>query len=324
MTMKIFLAGATGALGRQLVPQLLERGHDVTGMTSKEANLDVVARMGATPALADALDPEAVGRAVSEAEPEVIVHQLTALSDMKSLRNMDKTFATTNRLRTEGTDHLVSAGRAAGIKRFVAQSYAGWPYERTGSAVKSEEDPIDPHPAKGARESIGAIRHLERVTTAINEEGWATGTVLRYGGFYGPGTSFADANGHGEDGMQLKMIRKRMWPVIGDGEGMLSLIHVADAASATVKAIEGEHPGVYNIADDEPVVLSEWLPATAEIVGAPAPRRIPKWVGRVAAGELVVLMSTEGRGASNAKAKRELGWKLQFPSWRKGFAEGLA
>jgi nucleoside-diphosphate-sugar epimerase len=317
--MKVFVAGATGALGKQLIPQLTDAGHEVVGMTRSETKVDMIRALGADPVVADALDPVAVGRAVSEAEPDAIIHELTALTDLSSFRNIDKTFEMTNRLRTEGTDNLLSAGRAAGIEKFVIQSFAGWPFAKTGGPIKSEDAPLDTHPPKKMTETLDAIRYLEREVTAINDQGWATGTVLRYGGFYGPGTSLSSD----PESPQMKMIRKRQWPIVGDGNGITSFIHIADAAAATVKALDGDHPGIYNVTDDEPAPFSEWMPVAAHTVGAPPPRRIPKWLGRLAGGEVAVGMMTEMRGASNAKAKRELGWKPRYASWRQGFAEGL-
>ena len=311
--MKIFVAGATGALGKQLVPQLVEAGHEVTGMTRSERKAPLVEELGAKPAIADALDPEAVGRAVSEAEPDVIVHELTSLSGDIDLRHFERTFAATNRLRTEGTDNLLSAARAAGVRRFVAQSYAGWPFERSGGPVKTEEDPLDSDPPASVRETLAAIRYLERTVTGAS---WTEGVVLRYGAFYGPGTSL-QVDPPGE---QTEMIMKRKFPIVGNGGGIWSLIHIADAASATVAAVERGERGIYQVVDDEPTRVEEFLPGVAAAVGAKRPRRVPKWVGRLLAGEAATVMMTELRGASNAKAKRELGWRPRYPSWRQGIA----
>jgi 2-alkyl-3-oxoalkanoate reductase len=314
--MKIFVAGATGALGRQLVPQLVAHGHDVVGMTRSESKQDLVRSLGARPAVADALDPDSVAHAVAEAEPEVIVHQLTALAGALDMRKIDEFFAVTNRLRTEGTDHLLAAGRAVGARRFVAQSYAGWPFARTGGPVKSENDPLDPTPPEAMREALDAIRHVEDAVTGAN---WVEGIVLRYGGFYGPGTSVSS-----DPRAEItENVRKRKFPVVGTGDGLWSFVHIADAATATVAAIEHGAPGVYNVVDDEPAPVREWLPALAKVLGAKPPRRLPRWLGRLAAGEAGTVMMTEIRGASNAKAKRDLGWQLRYPSWRQGFAEGL-
>lgn len=312
--MKVFVAGATGAIGRRLVPQLVERGHEVTGMTRTPEKLAQVEEAGAKPALADALDPEAVAHVVAEADPDVVVHQLTAIPASMDMRHMDRTFAATNRLRTEATDVLLSAARAAGAKRFVAQSFGSWPYERTGGQIKSEDDPFDPDPPAGVRETAAAIRYLER---AVLGAGGLDGIVLRYGGFYGPGTSLSS------EGEIPEAVRKRRFPVVGKGTGVWSFIHIEDAASATVAAIERGEPGVYNITDDEPAPVAEWLPVLARELGGKPPRRVPRWLGRVMAGEVAVTMMTEIRGASNAKAKRELGWHPRFESWREGFARGL-
>lgn len=310
--MKVLVAGATGAIGRQLVPRLVANGHEVVGMTRSEAKADEVQALGAKPVVADALDPEQVAAVVAANEPEAIIHQLTALSGDLDLRNLDRTFVETNRLRIEGTDHLLSAARAAGVRRFLAQSFAGWPYARTGGPVKSEEAPLDADPPASARETIAAIRHLER---AVSEADWTEGIVLRYGGFYGPGTSAAPG------GEQFEAILKRRFPVVGGGDGVTSFIHVEDAADATVAALERGRPGFYNVVDDEPAPIHEWLPEIARRIGAKPPRRIPRWLGRLLAGEAAVVMMTELRGASNEKAKRELGWVPRHPSWRQGVTE---
>jgi nucleoside-diphosphate-sugar epimerase len=310
--MKILVAGATGALGLQLVPRLIAHGHEVVGMSRGGPRSEALRGLGATPVTADALDPDDVARVVAEAEPEVIVHQLTALSASLDLRHFDRAFAQTNRLRTEGTDHLLAAGRAVGVRRFVAQSYAGWPFARRGGPVKAEDDPLDPEPVGAMRQTLDAIRHLEEAVTGAD---WLDGVVLRYGGFYGPGTSL---DGAGSE--HVEMIRKRKFPVIGDGAGVWSFVHIEDAADATVAAVESARRGIYNIVDDEPAAVAEWLPAAAAALGAKAPRRVPRWLGRLLAGEAATIMMTEVRGASNAKAKRELGWRPSHPSWREGFA----
>jgi len=307
--MKIFVAGAAGAIGRQLVPQLVRAGHEVAGMTRSESKDKALRELGATPVIADALNPDQIAQAVANAAPEVIVHELTAIGAL-DLRHFDRDFALTNRLRTEGSDNLLSAGRAVGAKRFIAQSYWGF-YARTGGPVKGEDQPLDPHPARETRETLKAIRHLEDAVTAAD---WTEGIVLRYGGFYGPGTSLAPG------GDQLEMVRKRKFPLVGDAGGMWSFIHVADAAEATVAAIEHGHRGIYNIVDDDPAPVAEWLPALANTLGARKPMRVPKFVGRLFAGEAGVVMMTDTRAASNAKAKRELGWRPRHPSWREGFA----
>jgi 2-alkyl-3-oxoalkanoate reductase len=314
--MKVFVAGASGALGKQLVPELVEQGHEVTGMTRTQAKQDLVREMGARPAVADGLDPEAVAQAVAEAEPDVVVHQLTAINPGKLGRSIDKLFTLTNRLRTEGTDHLLAAARAAGAKRFIAQSFAGWPFERIGGPVKTEEDPLQSSPPKTVSETLGAIKYLEETVTGADG---IEGLALRYGGFYGPGTSL----GINPDGEQIVMIRKRRLPMIGDGGGIWSLVHIQDAASATAAAVERGEPGVYNVVDDEQAPAGVVITELAKVIGVKEPRRIPRWLGRLIAGEGNEIMMTEVRGASNAKAKRELGWQLRFPSWRLGFREGL-
>jgi nucleoside-diphosphate-sugar epimerase len=313
--MKVLVAGATGALGKQLLPRLVANHHDVAGITRSPAKQDALRALGARPIVADALDPDQVARAVAEAEPDVIVHELTALSGPLDMRHWDRYFALTNRLRTEGADHLLAAGRAAGVERFVAQSYAGWPFARTGSSVKSEDDPLDPHPAEQMRETLAAIRYLEQAVLGAE---WTEGVVLRYGGFYGPGTSFA------ADGENLELLRRRKFPVVGNGAGVWSFVHIADAADATVAAVEHGRRGVYNIVDDDPAPVAEWLPAAAAVAGAKPPRHVPRWLGRALAGEAAAVMMTEVRGASNEKAKRELGWQPAHSSWREGFAEAVA
>jgi nucleoside-diphosphate-sugar epimerase len=308
--MRVFVAGATGAIGRELVPRLVAAGHEVHGMTRSPSKQATLYEMGAVPVVADALDPQAVARAVGRAEPDVIVHQLTAIGAL-DMRHFDRSFALTNRLRTEGTDYLLSAGQAVGVRRFVAQSYFGG-YARVGGPVKTEEDPLDPAPPRGMRETAAAIRHLEE---AVLRAQWTEAIVLRYGGFYGPGTSL------GLDGEQTELVRKGKYPLVGSAGGVWSFIHVADAAEATVAAIEHAKRGIYNIVDDDPAPVAEWLPALAQELGARQPMRVPRLVGRLFAGEVGVVMMTELRGASNAKARRELGWRPAHRSWRQGFAE---
>src|SRR5215212_10155219 len=309
--MRVFVAGATGAIGKQLVPRLVAAGHEVHGMTRSESKQTMLSELGAVPVIADALDPDQVAEAVGSARPDVIVHELTAIGAL-DMRHFDRDFALTNRLRTEGTDHLLSAGQAVGVRRFVAQGIAGYgAYARTGGPVKSEEDPLDPTPAREMRETLAAIRHLEQAVLGAE---WTEGIVLRYGVFYGPGTSLAP----GEE--QFELIRKRKFPQVGDGGGVWSFIHVADAADATVAAIEHGTRGVYNIVDDDPAPVAEWLPAVAETLGAKKPMRVPRFVGRLAAGEAGAVMMTEVRAASNAKAKQELAWRPAHSSWRQGLA----
>jgi nucleoside-diphosphate-sugar epimerase len=309
--MRVFVAGATGAIGKQLVPRLVAAGHEVHGMTRSESKQAMLADMGAVPVVADALDPDQVAEAVAAANPDVIVHELTAIGPV-NMRRFDRDFALTNRLRTEGTDHLLSAGQAVGVRRFVAQGVAAYGvYARTGGPIKTEDDPLETAAPREMRETLAAMHHLEQAVLGAT---WTDGIVLRYGVFYGPGTSLAP----GEE--QFELVRKRKFPLVGGGGGVWSFIHVADAADATVAAIERGRRGVYNIVDDDPAPVAEWLPALAHTLGAKKPMRVPRFVGRLAAGEAGVVMMTDVRGASNAKAKRELGWRPAHPSWRDGFA----
>lgn len=312
--MRILIAGASGAIGKQLVPRLVAAGHEVTGVTRGGPGIDVIEGMGARALVADALDPEAVGRAVSQAEPDVIVHQLTAIAGADP-RRLDRDFTLTNRLRTEGTDHLLAAARAAGVRRVLAQSFAGLSYARRGGPVKTEEDPLDTAPPANMRETIAAVRHLEH---AVRQATWAEGLILRYGWFYGPGTSLELEP---PAGTQVDRVRARKLPLIGDGAGIWSFVHVADAADATVAALTFGAPGIYNIVDDDPTPVSEWLPDLARATGAKKPRHLPLWLARLVGGEEVAAVMTEMRGASNEKAKRELGWRPQHPSLRKELAK---
>lgn len=307
--MRVLVAGATGAIGQRLVPRLVEAGHEVFGMTRSESKQQALYEQGAVPVVADALDREQVADAVAKAEPEVLVHELTAIPDALDLRHFDRSFAQTNRLRTEGTDNLLAAAQAVGVRKVVAQSFFS-AYARTGTWVKTEDDPLDPHPVKQMRGVVAAIRHVEQEVLGAS---WTEGVVLRYGGFYGPGTSLTDG------AEQVELVRRRRFPIVGDGAGVWSFLHIADAADATVAAVERGSRGVYNITDDEPAPVREWLPALAAELGAKPPRRVPTLLGRIAAGEVGVLMMTELRGASNAKAKRELGWQPAHASWRQGF-----
>lgn len=308
--MRVFVAGATGAIGQQLVPRLVRAGHEVHGMTRYESKRAMLHELGAVPVVADALDPDQVAAAVDAARPDVIVHELTSIGPL-DMRHLDRDFAVTNRLRTEGTDHLLSAGQAAGVRRFVAQSIGAWSYVRTGGPVKTEDDPLDPAPAREMRHAMAAIKHLER---AVLDARWTEGIVLRYGTFYGPGTSLAPG------GETYELVRKRKFPLVGDGGGIWSFIHVGDAAEATVAAVEHGTRGVYNVVDDDPAPVAQWLPALATEAGAPKPMRVPRFVGRLFAGEAGVVMMTETRGASNAKAKDELAWRPAHRTWREGFA----
>jgi nucleoside-diphosphate-sugar epimerase len=308
--MNIFVAGANGAIGKQLVPQLVAAGYQVTAMSRSQRHVELLRSLGAEPVIADALDPAAVMRAVRDAQPKVIIHELTALTDAKDYKHFDHEFALTNRLRTEGTEHLLAAARAVGARRFIAQSYGNWVYARTGGMVKTEADALDPTPPANQRESLAAIRHLE--TMVVGAEGME-GIALRYGSLYGPHTGFA------ADGDIAAMVRKRMFPVIGDGAGVWSFIHVVDAAAATIAAIGQGAPGVYNIADDEPAPVRDWLPVYAQALGARPPMHFPVWVGKLMVGDVGVSLMTHIRGASNAKARRELAWTPTYASWRQGF-----
>jgi 2-alkyl-3-oxoalkanoate reductase len=319
--MKVFVAGASGALGAQLVPQLVAAGHQVVGMTRTASKQDGLRALGAQPVVADALDPDAVARVVGDAEPEVIVHQLTALSGKMSIsdaRHPERSSMAqmTNRLRTEATDHLLAAGRTVGARRVVAQSFGAFRYARTGGPVQTEADPLDPNPPGAMRPVVEALLYLEQAVTTID---WGEGLALRYGGFYGPGTGISLA----PDAEMAGLIRKRRFPIVGDGGGIWSHVHIEDAAAATAIAVERGEPGIYYIVDDEPAPVREWLPVLARALDAKPPRRIPRWLGRLAAGEMATLMMTEVRGASNAKAKRDLGWQLRYPSWRLGVTKGL-
>jgi nucleoside-diphosphate-sugar epimerase len=308
--MRVFVAGATGVIGKQLVPRLIAAGHEVQGLTRSESKQAMLDELGAVPVVADALDPDQVAEAVALAKPDVIVHQLTAIPEPLDIRNLDRAFELTNRLRTEGTDHLLSAGQAVGVLRFVAQSNGAFTNGRTGGALKTEEDPLDPSPPRKMRALVAALRHLEQAVVGAE---WTEGIVLRYGALYGPGTSLAPRE------EQFELVRERKYPLVGTGGGVWSFVHVADAAEATVAAIERGSRGVYNVVDDEPAPVAEWLPALAQTLGAKKPRRVPRLMGRLFAGEAGVMMMTELGGASNAKAKRELGWRPAHPSWRQGF-----
>jgi nucleoside-diphosphate-sugar epimerase len=300
--MRVLLIGATGAIGSRLVPQLAARGHEVTGTFRSPGGDARVRALGAQPMALDLLDARAVREVVAAARPDAIICQATALSGLRFSRSLDRSFAATNRLRCAGTDLLLAAAREAGVGRIVAQSFASYRYAREGSMVKAETDPLDPAPPSSARATNAAMAHLDEAVTA------AGGIALRYGGFYGdPADPVTSA------------VRKRQYPVLGDGRGLSSFIHLDDAAAATVLALEHDGPGLYNIVDDEPAPMSEWLPAMASALGAGPPRRVPAWLASLIAGRDMVAMSTQARGASNARAKRDLGWTLRYPTWREGF-----
>jgi nucleoside-diphosphate-sugar epimerase len=302
--MRVFVAGSSGAIGTRLVPQLIEAGHEVIGTSTSPAGADRLRTLGAEAAVLDLLDREAVRRAVLGSSPDAIVSEATALRDARFSRNLDRSFGQTNRLRTEGTDALLAAAWEAGVPRFITQSFASMRYAREGGPVKTEEDPLDPEPPEGAAETFAAMRYLDETVTG------AGGIVLRYGGFYGAEN----------DGL-IEPVRKRQFPIVGDGGGVFSFVHLDDAAAATVLALGHDGPAIYNVVDDEPAPVREWLPAMAEALGAKPPRHFPVWLARLVAGEGAVMIGTKGRGASNAKAKRELGWTLRYPTWRQGFAE---
>jgi nucleoside-diphosphate-sugar epimerase len=312
--MRVFLAGAGGAIGRYLVPRLIADGHEVVAMTRSPKKVDALRDAGAYPVVADGLDRDAIVSAVTGAEPEVVIHQMTALGDMVgNVRKFDAEFALTNQLRTKGLDHLLEGARAAGARRILVQGYAGWPTIREGGPVKTEDDPLDPHPPAAMSQTLDAFRYMERVVPGAQD---IEGLVLRYGGFYGTLSDMPDA--------MLEVVRKRRFPIVGDGAGVWSFVHLDDAAAATVAALDHGEPGVYNIVDDDPAPVAEWLPVFAEALGAKPPRHVPAWLGRLAAGESGLSMMTKVRGASNAKAKRELGWQPAHPSWRQGFREEFA
>ena len=322
--MRVFLAGATGAVGKRLVPLLLANGHVVTAMTRSREKAEELRSSGVSAVVADGLDRAAVLEAMSRARPEGVIHQMTSLASLRSFRRFDEDFAITNRLRTEGTDHLLEGACAAGARTFVAQSYGNWIYERTGTAPKTEEDRIDPSPPARQKKSLAAILYLERAVTQARD---LAGVALRYGSLYGPG------NGMGRGGALMDMLRKRQFPIVGSGAGVWSFLHVDDAASANVAALErgaesvaasgAGMRGIYNVCDDEPAPVAVWLPELARAVGAPPPRHVPAWVARLAIGEVGVSMMTRIRGMSNAKAKRDLGWMPRWSSWRDGFREAL-
>ena len=303
--MRVFVTGATGALGRHLVPGLVAAGHEVTATTRTPSKVAQLREAGAEPVVVDGLDRQAVIAAVRAAAPEVIVHEMTALAGLRSFRNPDKLFATTNELRTRGTDNLLAAAAEAATRRVIAQSYAGAGPDKRPGPLKTEDDPPDWRPIRSAMQGPAAIAHVEKTVPAQALEG----LVLRYGGFYGPGAS----------DVLVEVVRKRQVPVIGGGAGVWSFIEITDAAAATVAAVEAGAPGIYNIVDDDPAPVAEWLPYLAEVAGAKPPRRMPAWLGRLLAGQFVVAQMTSSRGYSNEKAKKEFGWEPRYASWREGF-----
>jgi nucleoside-diphosphate-sugar epimerase len=312
--MRVFLAGAGGAIGRYMVPRLIADGHEVVAMTRSPKKVDALRDAGAYPVVADGLDRDAVVAAVTGAEPEVVVNQMTALTDITgNPRRFDEEFAVTNELRTKGTDHLLDGARAAGARRLIVQSFAGWPSAPVGGPVTTEDDPLDPNPPASMRKSLDAMRYMERIV--LEAEG-IEGVVLRYGGFYGTADDMPPKF--------LEIVRKRRFPLVGDASGVWSFVHLDDAAAATVAALDHGGPGIYNVVDDDPAPVAEWLPGFAAAIGAKPPRHMPAWLGRVLAGDAALSMMTRVRGCSNAKAKRELGWTLRYPSWRQGFREALA
>jgi nucleoside-diphosphate-sugar epimerase len=308
--MRVFVTGATGALGQHLVPGLVAAGHEVTATTRTPGKAGQLRAAGAAPAVVDGLDRAAVLAAVRAAAPEVIVHEMTALADMRSLRNTDRVFAATNELRTRGTDNLLAAAAEAGTRRVIAQSYTGWTNERSGGPVKTEDDPFDSRLVPSAARTLAAIKHVETTVPLQVPEG----IVLRYGSFYGPGASQ----------VLLDLLRKRMLPVIGGGTGIWSFIEITDAAAATIAAVDGGAPGIYNVADSDPAPVTDWLPYLARVAGAKPPLHVPVWLGRLLAGEFVVTQMTTARGSSNEKARKGLGWEPRYASWREGFRDWVA
>jgi nucleoside-diphosphate-sugar epimerase len=311
--MRIFLAGGSGAIGRRLIPLLVSDGHEVVATTRTPARAEAIRAAGAQPVVLDGLDRNAVLAAVAAARPETIVHQMTSLSTMRDLRRIDRELATTNRLRTEGIEHLLEAARRSGARRFVAQSYAMW-LAGSGPRMRSESDPYDDAAPRSARRTVDAIRTLEATVSGAKD---VEGVVLRYGSFYGPGTAL------GAEGEMVALVRSRKLPIVGGGNGVWSFVHIDDAARATRLAITEGEPGIYNVADDEPAEVSVWLPELARAVGAPAPRRIPRWLGRLFIGEAGIFMMEKARGWSNAKARRALRWTPIHRTWREGFRAGL-
>ena len=307
--MRVFVAGGTGAIGKRLVPMLVSRGHEVTATTRSRDRLASLRALGATAVVMDGLDAQAVAEAVARAEPEAVIHQMTSLAGGLDTRRFDRCFAVTNALRTRGTEHLLAAAGAAGVDRVLAQSYTTWTNARSGHGLATEDEPLEPDPPEQQRETLAAIRFLEQAVTQASRRG----VVLRYGSLYGPQASEP----------LVELVRRRRLPVVGGGTGIWSWVHVDDAAAATVAALEGGGGGVYNVVDDDPAPVSDWLPYLARVVGARPPLRVPAWLGRIAGGEVGVSLMTRTRGSSNQKARRELGWSPSFPTWREGFRRGL-
>jgi len=312
--MRVFVAGSTGVVGKNLVPLLLESGHEVVALVRTPKKGKEAEALGAKAVVADALDKDALTAAIRRAEPEVILHQLTALTGVTNFKKLDEEFALTNRLRTEATETMLAATRLVRGRRFIAQSFCGWPFAREGGPIKTEEDPLDPTPPATFRKTFAAIRYLEEVVRRTTD---LEALALRYGFFYGPGTSIA------KDGAVVELVCNRRIPIVGDGAGIWSFIHVQDAARATVAAVSSGAPGIYNVVDDEPAPVSTWLPLLADVLGAEPPRQMPVWLAKLLIGDGGATMMTQIRGASNAKAKREFGWEPIYPSWRRGFVEGL-
>jgi nucleoside-diphosphate-sugar epimerase len=312
--MRVFVAGSTGAIGKFLVPHLVENGHEVVALVRAAHKAKAFEMMGVKVAIADAFRKEELTAAIRGSEPEVIIHQLTALVGVGNFKKLDEEFTLTNRFRTEVTDTMLAAARLVGTRRFIAQSFCGWPFAREGRPVKTEEDPLDPDPPASFRKTLAAIRYVE---DAVGGTEGLQGLALRYGILYGPGTGIA------KDGPVVELVRKRRLPIVGDGAGIWSFIHIGDVARATVAAISRGDRGIYNIVDDEPAPVSTWLPALADALGARPPHKVPAWLGKLAIGDGGVSMMTKIRGGSNAKAKRELEWRPIYPSWRRGFIEGL-
>jgi len=312
--MRVFVAGSTGVVGKNLVPLLLESGHEVVALVRTPQKGKEAEALGAKAVVADALDKDALTAAIRRAEPEVILHQLTALTGVTNFKKLDEEFALTNRLRTEATETMLAATRLVRGRRFIAQSFCGWPFAREGGPIKTEEDPLDPSPPATFRKTFAAIRHLEEAVRRTTD---LEALALRYGFFYGPGTSIA------KDGAVVELVCNRRLPIVGDGAGIWSFIHIQDAARATVAAVSSGAPGIYNVVDDEPAPVSTWLPLLADVLGAEPPRQMPVWLAKLLIGDGGATMMTQIRGASNAKAKREFGWEPIYPSWRRGFVEGL-